>query len=140
MRKLAVCLGLCVLLAKTGTVFGQSEPFSPTFTEPAKPGIAKAKSPFADPTFTLPARENQKPKTVPRRGLTRSKSTAAQLIQLRAIKQGNERRARIATRQRQGISLLRPARSSYYTVLQDWDRVNGPAWRGRGDRNFFRIR
>ena len=140
MRKLAVCLGLCVLLAKTGTVFGQSEPFSPTFTEPAKAGVTKAKPSFAEPTFTLPSRGNRNSKTVPRRGLSSSKSTAAQLLQLRAIKQGNERRARIATRQRLGISLLRPSRSPYYTVLQDWDRVNGPAWRGRGDRNYFRIR
>ncbi|GAB4154394.1 MAG: hypothetical protein Tsb009_31010 [Planctomycetaceae bacterium] len=117
MKNLAACFVVCFLLANAGEAFGQSQPFSPTFTEP-------------DTTAAQP---------LVRRRLG-TKSSAAQLLQERAMRQAKEREARIQARKWRGISLMRPTYPGFYTVLQDWYRVNGPAWRGRGDWNYFRIR
>lgn len=111
MRKSVACLGLCFLLVQAANVYGQSEIFPPTFDEP------------------MPAKTTTTPK--PARKVVPRMSTADRLIQQRAIRQAEERRARIEARQWRGVSLLRPTRRSA-TGFYSWYNMEHVSWWGWG--------
>jgi hypothetical protein len=108
MRKLIASLGLCFVFVHAGNAMGQSKAFQPMFDETP---VAKAAPQPRQPRLD-----------------TARQMSAARIIQQRAVRQAEQRRARISARKWRGISLMRPTHVNEGHGYYDWRFFSGPAW------------
>lgn len=94
MRILLSCLSVCLVVSASSVAWAQD------------PSAFQDPSPFAYDSTSKAGSKNKKMSRLPR--LSAKREAAARLIQLRAVQNARQRRARMELRAWQGVSLMRP--------------------------------